>query len=470
MLAEFWIIAQALEVAATELGVKLFWANIQFIPILTSTACFYLFIMSFIRRVNYRKGSWVFLFLIPLILNILIWVHPELFRENVYLNTSMAFPMVGKTYGILFWIAAAYNYSITLLAILQLIMALRRSEALYRKELISLLIGITLPTLANLIQITGHNPHPVDLTPVFFGFSGLIITMGIIRYNLFDVVPIAHSIIVKEMKTGMLVLDNFGRIMDINPAAEKLLHLSSGDLLWRRIDDSLLYLPQLIRVFNKREDSIGEMTFEKDGSHYYYEVSLTGIKNSDGKVGGWLIQIYDITERKLAEEIIEHAAYHDNLTGLPNRQYFQLLFSQELALAKMRGYKVAVAFIDIDNFKTINDSYGHDAGDKALRKLSERLRAELSQSDIVGRIGGDEFAAVIPNISGSDELKMIGEKLLSIFESDAETEDAERAFASIGLCIFPDDGDTPEELLKKADSAMYEVKGANKNNYRIYKE
>ena len=461
--------------AALDLSTKIVWANIQYIPIMLTPLTYLYLTLQFTRHENWLQLRWLILLLLiaPVAINILLWTNDihGLIRQNVYLDNSGLFPTVGKTYGPLFWAFAVYNYAINILTIIILANAFREKISIYRKQIILLFIALLLPVISNILHITGLNPFKVDTTPSVFGLSALIISWGIFRFRLFDIIPIARSIIIQEMKTGMIVLDDKGRFLDINPAARKMLNLTSKNLSGHSIETELQELPDLIRICREGKDAICEMVFKSNETNYYYEVSFTQIANSDNEFIGWLLQIYNITERKLAEEIIRHAALHDALTGLPNRNYFQILFSQELALAKMRRDVLTVAYLDLDDFKIINDTYGHDVGDRVLFEVAERLKGVLRKSDIVSRIGGDEYTIILPQVGDDEIIKMIGSKILEIFEKSIDLHETSLQIrASVGFSVFPRDGDDIDVLLKKADRAMYTVKGNIKNNYCIYKE
>jgi diguanylate cyclase (GGDEF)-like protein/PAS domain S-box-containing protein len=392
-------------------------------------------------------------------------------RQNVFLDWSGSFPTIGKTYGPLFWVFAVYNYAIAILTLVILANAYREKISFYRKQISFLFIALFLPAISNILQISGINPFHIDTTPPVLGLSALIITWGIFRYRLFDVVPIAHSIIIREMRTGMIVFDNEGRFLDVNPAARKMLNLTKEDLSGHLIDSELKRLPDLVRIFKEGKDAICEISLTGNEAFNYYEVSFTQVNNSEKESIGWLLQIYDITERKISDEIVKHAAFHDSLTGLPNRSYFQILFSSELAHAKMRGEVLTVAFLDLDDFKMINDSWGHIVGDRVLCEVAERLKEILRDSDIISRIGGDEYAIILPHVGNDETIGKIGANILDALRQSIDLQDVSiQINASIGFSVFPRDADNIEDLLKKADKAMYMVKDNSKNNYCVYSE
>jgi diguanylate cyclase (GGDEF)-like protein len=177
-------------------------------------------------------------------------------------------------------------------------------------------------------------------------------------------------------------------------------------------------------------------------------------------------------ERKqllVASEQIEHLAYHDALTGLPNRNLFLDHLRLALALAAREGRQVAILFLDLDRFKTINDSLGHASGDELLRTIAGRLRACLRQGDTVARLGGDEFTVLLPEVATEDDTVRVAEKLLDRIRQPLILQSREIVVtSSIGISRFPQDGDLPEELVKKADVAMYQAKQLGRDGYQIY--
>jgi len=177
----------------------------------------------------------------------------------------------------------------------------------------------------------------------------------------------------------------------------------------------------------------------------------------------------DITERKKMEETIKHQAYYDILTGLPNRTLFVDHLKLELTRAFRDSHMVAVMYLDLDNFKEINDSLGHAAGDQLLQAVSRRLKTCLRESDTIARIGGDEYNILLPSANHEEDIVTITNKILSAFKRPFVIEShALHISTSIGISMYPSDGDNADTLLKNADAAMYSAKKGGKNNYRFY--
>ena len=177
----------------------------------------------------------------------------------------------------------------------------------------------------------------------------------------------------------------------------------------------------------------------------------------------------ELTQRKQAEEKLARHAYYDNLTDLPNRRLFRSHLRQALTLARRNQRRLAVLFVDLDHFKTINDSWGHAVGDRLLQGAAKWLKSCLRASDVVARLGGDEFIILLPEIAQAEDATTVAKKLLSALRKPFRVEGREIfTSASIGISLYPDDGDDAEILMKKADQAMYCVKQDGRNNHRLF--
>ena len=210
---------------------------------------------------------------------------------------------------------------------------------------------------------------------------------------------------------------------------------------------------------------------KKDGTKSFNEISVSLIKNEKGEAIGFRGIARDITERKLNEEQIRHMATHDALTGLPNRAMFGHLLNQAIKSSKRHNSQLAVLFIDLDGFKIINDTLGHEAGDELLKTIATRFKQGLRRMDVVARLGGDEFVILIEEINNPDHIVKIAQKILSAALQPVSLMGEEcRVTASIGISIYPKDAPDEKDLIKTADRAMYYAKSEGKNNYQFYSE
>ena len=216
-----------------------------------------------------------------------------------------------------------------------------------------------------------------------------------------------------------------------------------------------------------REEPYEAEVMHKDG--HKIAVELVGktvfLKGEAHRLGA----VRDITARKHAEARIQYLAHHDMLTGLPNRAYLTERLTTILALARRHGTLVAIMFIDLDNFKTVNDLLGHHVGDVLLKEVAVRIKEVLREADMVSRLGGDEFLVILADFAAPEDAAKVAEKLLQVISAPIELEGRELcANASIGISVFPRDGDNADDLIRHADAAMYSVKDRGRGHSRFY--
>jgi diguanylate cyclase (GGDEF)-like protein/PAS domain S-box-containing protein len=289
---------------------------------------------------------------------------------------------------------------------------------------------------------------------------------------------------------SIIVTDKLGRITCVNPAAERLLWYQESYLLGH---DSLeLHDPQELTLraeqlsaqfgvevrpdhqvfrFTPEKGLVDEREWtyiRKDGSRIPVQIVVTALRDSEEQITGFVSISYDLTERKRADEYIHHIAHHDSLTGLPTRTLLRDRVEVSIERAKRSDDQLAILMVDLDNFKRVNDSLGHHAGDTVLCEISRRLKTCIRKSDTIARMGGDEFVVLLTNLRSSKDADEICQKLLNTIAQPIRIGKHEIIVtASIGIGLYPgcDDVDT---LFKNADVAMYRVKASGRNGAQFY--
>jgi diguanylate cyclase (GGDEF)-like protein len=184
-----------------------------------------------------------------------------------------------------------------------------------------------------------------------------------------------------------------------------------------------------------------------------------------------LLAIEDITERKQSEEKIQQMVHHDSLTGLPNRKLFSDRLGIALIQAQRNQKEVGIAMLDLDHFKGVNDTLGHDVGDLLLKAAADRLSAALRKGDTVARFGGDEFMLILPDLKGIEDVIQVAQKIVDSFRKPFLIDTHQLILTtSIGIAVYPQDGTEADALLKNADIAMYQAKQTGRDQYQLYKE
>ncbi|MFN7088010.1 MAG: diguanylate cyclase domain-containing protein [Burkholderiales bacterium] len=269
---------------------------------------------------------------------------------------------------------------------------------------------------------------------------------------------------------GIITIDERGIIESFNPAAERMFGYAAAEVIGGNVgilmpeleaDAHDRHLARYLRTGEKH--AIGRSrevpARRKDGTQFPIELNVTEIRF--GKKRRFTGIFRDISERKETEERIRRLAHYDNLTGLPNRALFYDRLKQAISLARRDHHQMALLYVDLDDFKTVNDRLGHDAGDELLKKVAERLQQLVRESDTVARIGGDEFTVTLPEVRGRNDAEIVAQKIIEALRPNfhlGEQQHEARIGASIGIAIYPDDAQDMEALVKAADIAMYIAK------------
>jgi len=275
---------------------------------------------------------------------------------------------------------------------------------------------------------------------------------------------------------AVIVTDAAGRILRVNPAFTQITGYESGEVLGR--DPRLLQSGRHDRAFYEAMwnslSTVGHWRGEiwnrrRDGRVFPAWQTISTVRDRGGTLRQYVSLMSDITPLKEVEQRLDYMAYHDALTGLPNRHLLDDRLAHAITRAERREELVGVLFLDLDRFKNINDSLGHPLGDELLRSVADRLVSRIRESDTVARLGGDEFVVIAESVEDEDRLAVLAQKLLEVFHQPFQVQGHELSVdASVGISVFPFDGDQSSILLRNADTAMYRAKASRRNSYVFY--
>ncbi len=290
-----------------------------------------------------------------------------------------------------------------------------------------------------------------------------------------------NEMVLNSAGEGIFGLDLQGKTTFINPAAARMTGWDIDELSGQRLHDFLHHSKPDGTPYPSEECPIyavfktgatlsrdNEVFWRKDGTHFPVEYVSTPIVEGD-KILGAVVTFKDITERKALEKKLQYQAFHDPLTDLPNRALFMDRLGHALARAGQQASEVAVLFTDLDNFKVINDSLGHKAGDQLLVAVAERLKACLRPVDTVARLGGDEFTLLLEGVTGVSDAARVAERIAQELRAPFALE-AQEVFAttSTGIAVSSSAQGQPTDLLRHADLAMYRAKSKGKACYEVF--
>lgn len=291
----------------------------------------------------------------------------------------------------------------------------------------------------------------------------------------------------ETMQLGVTITDLRGKILYVNPADAEMHGYKVDELINKEVRiyappelSNPMSLEKIESLTSWQRESINKM---KDGSTFPVTLISGVVKDTNGKNIGIITTCEDITRRKKFEEQITHMAYHDALTNLPNRYLFEDRLRQAIALAKNHERIMAILFVDIDHFKNINDSLGHNSGDMLLKDIADRLTKYVRASDsiarfgtegsenTVARLGGDEFTILLTEITKVQDAATVAQRAIDMISQPFKIGDREIFInVSIGISLYPQDAEDVETLLRKADTALYHAKNMGRNGFQFYSE
>ncbi len=320
-----------------------------------------------------------------------------------------------------------------------------------------------------------------SIVPVFL--EGELVQYLAIKLNITDYIKqqqkLKQSAVVYEIiGDGVIITDSDKNILSANQAFIDIFGYSEAELFGQN--------PMIVNTLNEDNVSYRKMWNQnitqdrwsgrihnrtKDGKVIPIWLTISVVIDKKGVIQNYIAIYTNLKEIIEMQEKAEYLAYHDSLTGLPNRAYFEEQIIDILELAKINKEKIAILFIDLDRFKVINDTLGHSVGDGMLVELAGRIKRILGKNNLFARIGGDEFVVIISMLKEKEEVVDITDKILSLIREPIKVQDYHlNTTASIGIAIYPDDGEDKSEIIKHADSAMYHAKDKGKDNYQFYTE
>ncbi len=409
--------------------------------------------------------------------------------QSLHVIRGSNFNPIEIVHGPWYFINLLYSFALITIGFYALMLGMSHTSPLMRHQYRMVILASSIPWLANIYSEFFSPAINTDLTPLMFGLAGVIFSYTVLRNRFMDLIPVARSRLIESMSDGILVLDLSHRIVDINPAMRNILQIESASFLGSHASDVLNpWMKNVDQLINGSETRT-ELKIQNNPSRYL-DVRVTPLYDHYQRVSGCLLVFRDVTERKLVEKKLRYAnerlqsqlieigtlqsklraqAIRDPLTNLFNRRYLDETLDRELARSAREGYPVCVIMMDIDHFKQVNDTYGHEAGDQILKSLAATITAQNRRGDFACRYGGEEFVIVMPNIAvqiacqRAEHLRnCLGSLHIPYGRYDLTTT------LSVGVACYPSNGENRESVLRAADRALYGAKKAGRNQVVDY--
>ena len=374
---------------------------------------------------------------------------------TVAMDPTTPIPTLANTHGPLLWMYAAYCNLLALVTGGFLLLRLRELPLPQRRQIYLLIAALVVPFAANGLYMMRLVPlRNMDLTPTAFIIVVFAFIRSLQRERMFELAPVTANEIYRSLEDAVFVVDDANRVQDLNEPARNLLLARGGEHIGQPL---VALLPQ---VQDLLADAAGEQRGEVSHAGHFYDVRVMPLENADGRFSGRLLVWREITERKRLEAELRRLAMTDSLTGLVNRRHFLARGAEEIDRAQRYGQPLSLIMVDIDHFKQVNDTHGHETGDRVLLALAGILTGESRASDCVGRIGGEEFAVLLPQTDSASAYQA-GLRLLDAVRAARISLDdgGELGFAtSAGVTTMQAGDMSMRVLLHRADDALYQAK------------
>ena len=373
------------------------------------------------------------------------------------------------TPGILYYMTRIFPILCMILTFGIMLYRLKEWKNKYRKMLLVFFYCALIPSIAEIIYlatiVTGTNPQHVNFTPHSLAIMSFFLYIGVVRFNIFEIISIATVSAMEHIKEGFVLVDEENNYLSYNPAAAGMF----PDILKLPKGESVFAIRNWPKELSAIENSSIEFSMEYDNVKHF-RASISPVYAQNQALTARIIIFSDVTDKVILMKELENAACFDCLTGLYNRKHFLELAEVDIKRALRMKQAIYVGMLDIDFFKNVNDTYGHAAGDALLQVTAGIIRHTIRSYDLVGRLGGEEFAFLITNMEPLEVLKMV-ERIRENLETHVEVyEDVKiKITCSIGLTKFLQD-DTMDSSLKKADIALYAAKNTGRNRVQVCRE
>jgi diguanylate cyclase (GGDEF)-like protein/PAS domain S-box-containing protein len=463
----WWSAFYTAEVLAGSPDLALVLGDVKYLGICLLPPAWLLFALEYTGRAHLVNG-WLFAFLAkhPMIMALLLAgpATHDLVRGATVDYSAGGIPEA--SIGPLFWPHFSYVTAVLAIGAVLLLQTLAATSRRYLRPSLILSAAVLLPWVANLAFNAPGFGIMVDPTPAAFALVELAFLWGVVNFQLFNLAPIARSTVVDTLDDAVIVVDPGARTVDLNRAAETLLGVGRREAAGTPLSAFLPDHPDILagETWPQRR----EVSLARGGTVVDFEVTVSPVRNRSATVPGHVLVMRDVTDRRRAERRMDHLVHHDQLTELPNRKLYTDRLDQALAWARRTKTEVGVLFVDLDGFKEVNDTFGHDIGDLILRQTAQRLLDCLRETDTAARLGGDEFMVVVPEISGVQGATAVAMKILgAIAEPYTVAGHRVNLSASVGIALAPPNPFDRTTLARLADTAMYEAKARGKHRYAV---
>lgn len=453
----------------TNLQEMIFWNQVQYLG-LPFISVLWLMVALLYTKIIYsiKIRMELLLFSVPVITFFMRLTNPlhHLFYTKWDIRQFSDFYSLYMERGIWYYVNISYTVlCMVLTVIVYFIGYLKNKVGFTISHFLIFLFASLLPLIGIVLILFVFDERSIDYSALIMPVSLLTIGYGILKYDFLEIRTLARETIFENNFAGMVVLGPGKRIIDYNKAAEKFFKTINISLNNNPIEQILTHEPKLLEIF--KSDTNCDFSLIIDGEERFFEIDALPLGGSHEGNTKMLKSIRDVTEERRIQEKLKYLATTDSLSGLYNRAEFMNLARNEFTLARKNNMELSLLIMDLDNFKTINDTFGHAAGDEVIREMGKIITTSFRKTDIPGRIGGEEFAVVLKNAS-LKEAKKVAEKVRELVARRKVIYEEQEISLTVSIGVAAIRGNTDdindiEDILKVADDALYKAKDQGRN-------
>lgn len=467
----FWSGAQFVGSLFTVTSIMMLSAKLAYFGIVMTPVAWLSFAVSYTRRqMRLPRVALNLICVIPVLTMVLVmsndW-HGLVWAEVEYVMDKGVFGMIAH-HGPWFWVHAIYSYGLLVVATTILAWSIGHTTGEW-KPVVAVIAAPLIVALTNLFYLSPINPAPwFDMTTLGFAAAAMILDGGVLRYGVLEAIPVVRDRVVEQLRDGVIVINAGGAIIDINESALKILRTTRGALSDKTISDYITTLPlEDLTDFERKEGKGLEITLRGRA----YDVSRSSLDRTNPETDAVLV-LRDVTDRRKADHDLRRAqeelvrlAHTDYLTGIHNRRFFMQRLAEEIERVRRHGSQLSVLLFDLDHFKKVNDQCGHHAGDEILKSVADVSMQVKRITDVAARIGGEEFALLLPETDQTGAVRMAQRLRQSVARIRHPAADAKKLSitASIGVATVSALTQDVENVLNHADDALYKAKHSGRN-------
>ena len=455
----FWDLTYAIFWGGAPGPTPYFWLDITYFGAVFVPPAFVSFAMQVTGLEDWVKRPFLLTLLLePVLVLLLMWTDPWhglFFAGKRALNSGMILDA-----GPVFWLNAIYSELLMLIGFILFTRRYFKTKGVYKKQLGLILIGSAVPWINTFLFLSGMHPLTnVDLTPFMFSISAFAYAYAIVRYYLMDIIPIARDTLIEGMSDGVVVLDSQNRLIDINATVAEILNQSQHPIIGEPMEKVFTNWANLVETFHDVQNARAEVLVEDR----YLDMQISPLHDRRNNFIGRLVVWRDITDLKQIQHDLHELATHDSLTQAYNRRHFMDIAEKEYQRAVKTQSFFSLIMMDIDHFKNVNDTHGHQVGDEVIKKFSQICVDNVRPSDTFARFGGEEFILLLPGTSLSQAMET-AERLQKALK-DAFQDSGLRVpvTASFGVTAMSDVHIAMDEIIQQADHALYTAKETGRN-------